>query len=156
KALPHLLAGRDVVAQALTGTGKTAAYGIPVVEHIDPRLPKVQAVVLSPTRELTVQVEEHLGQLARYKKVSFLAVYGGQPIERQLKALKRGVQVVVATPGRLIDHIRRGTVNLNDVRILVLDEADQMLQMGFQEDVEFIMSKLPEERLTALFSATMP
>jgi ATP-dependent RNA helicase DeaD len=112
--------------------------------------------VLSPTRELAIQVEEHLSQLAKYRNLRFLAVYGGQPIERQFRALSRGVHGIVATPGRLMDHIRRGSVKLDDVRVLVLDEADQMLQMGFQEDVEFILSKLPEERLTALFSATMP
>jgi ATP-dependent RNA helicase DeaD len=155
-AMPHLLSGRDVVAQALTGTGKTAAYGIPLVEHIDPNVRGIQAVVLSPTRELALQVEEHLSQLGRYRNLRFLAIYGGQPIERQLRALSRGVHGIVATPGRLLDHMRRGTVRLDNVRVLVLDEADQMLQMGFQEDVEHIISKLPAERMTALFSATMP
>ncbi len=155
-AMPSLLAGRDVVAQALTGTGKTAAYGIPLAEHIDPQFRPIQAVVLSPTRELAIQVEEHLSQLARYRNLRFLAIYGGQPIERQLRALSRGVHGIVATPGRLMDHMRRGTVKLDNVRVLILDEADQMLQMGFQEDVEYILSKLPKERLTALFSATMP
>jgi ATP-dependent RNA helicase DeaD len=156
RAMPPLLAGRDVVAQALTGTGKTAAYGVPIVEHIDPSLRFVQAVVLSPTRELAIQVEEHLSSLAKYRNLRFLAVYGGQPIDRQLRALSRGVHGIVATPGRLMDHMRRGTVKLDNVRVLILDEADQMLQMGFQEDVEFVLSKLPKERLTALFSATMP
>jgi ATP-dependent RNA helicase DeaD len=156
RAMPPLLAGRDVVAQALTGTGKTAAYGVPLVEHIDPSLRFIQAVVLSPTRELAIQVEEHLSLLAKYRSLRFLAVYGGQPIDRQLRALSRGVHGIVATPGRLMDHMRRGTVKLDNVRVLVLDEADQMLQMGFQEDVEFVLSKLPKERLTALFSATMP
>jgi len=156
RAMPPLLAGKDVVAQALTGTGKTAAYGIPLVEHIDPHFKSIQAVVLSPTRELAIQVEEHLSQLAKYRNLRFLAIYGGQPIDRQLRALSRGVHGIVATPGRLMDHMRRGTVKLDNVRVLVLDEADQMLQMGFQEDVEFILSKLSKERLTALFSATMP
>ena len=155
-ALPHLLAGKDVVAQALTGTGKTAAYGIPLVEHIDRDVRGIQAVVLSPTRELALQVEEHLSQLGRYRHLRFLAIYGGQPIERQLSALNRGVHGIVATPGRLLDHMRRGTVKFDNVRVLVLDEADQMLQMGFQEEVEHIISALPAERLTALFSATMP
>ncbi len=154
--LPPLLTGKDVVAQALTGTGKTAAYGIPLVEHLDPTLGFIQAVVLSPTRELALQVEEHLSQLGRYRHLRFLAIYGGQPIERQLRALSRGVHGIVATPGRLLDHMRRGTVRLDQVRILVLDEADLMLQMGFQDDVEQIISKLPPERLTALFSATIP
>ncbi len=156
RAMPPLLAGKDVVAQALTGTGKTAAYGIPLVEHIDPHFKQIQAVVLSPTRELAIQVEEHLSQLARYSNLRFLAIYGGQPIERQLRALSRGVHGIVATPGRLMDHMRRGTVKLDNVRVLVLDEADRMLDMGFQEDVEYVLSKLPKERLTALFSATMP
>ena len=156
KAMPPLLAGKDVVAQALTGTGKTAAYGIPMAEHIDPQVKPIQAVVLSPTRELAIQVEEHLNQLTKYRNLRFLAVYGGQPIERQLRALNRGVHGIVATPGRLMDHMRRGTIRLDQVRVLILDEADQMLQMGFQEDVEYVISKLPPERLTALFSATMP
>ena len=156
RAIPLLLEGRDVVAQALTGTGKTAAFGIPLVEMIDPRLNRTQAVVMAPTRELAVQVAEHLGQLGRRGGVRPLPIYGGQPIERQLRALSRGVHVIVATPGRLMDHMRRGTVDLSDVRVLVLDEADQMLQMGFQEDVEYVMGHLDPERVTALFSATMP
>ena len=154
--IPLLMQERDVVAQALTGTGKTAAYGIPMVERLDGRLNHPQAIVLAPTRELAVQVAEHLTQLSRYKPLRFLPIYGGQPIERQLRALSRGVHGIVATPGRLMDHMRRGTVDLSDVRYLVLDEADQMLQMGFQEDVEYIVGHLPSERLTALFSATMP
>ena len=156
EAIPHLLQGTDVVAQALTGTGKTAAFGIPLVERIDSRRNFPQAIVLAPTRELAVQVAEHLGQLGRHTGLRLLPIYGGQPIERQLRALARGVQAIVATPGRLMDHMRRGTVDLTGVTMLVLDEADQMLQMGFQEDVEYVMSHLPEGRLTALFSATMP
>ena len=156
KAIPLLLQGTDVVAQALTGTGKTAAFGIPLVERVDPRKNFPQAIVLAPTRELAVQVAEHLGQLGRYRALRLLAIYGGQPIERQLRALNRGVHAIVATPGRLMDHMRRRTVDLSGVSMLVLDEADRMLQMGFQEDVEYIMAHLPAERLTALFSATMP
>lgn len=156
QAIPPLLAGRDVVAQALTGTGKTAAFGIPLVELIDPRERQPQAVVLTPTRELAVQVAEHLTLLGKHSGVSVVAIYGGQPIERQLRALQRGVQIIVATPGRLMDHMRRGSAGLSGVRMLVLDEADQMLQMGFQEDVEYVMSHLAPERVTALFSATMP
>jgi ATP-dependent RNA helicase DeaD len=156
RAIPCLLGGRDVVAQALTGTGKTAAFGIPLVECIDTARNVPQAVVLAPTRELAVQVAEHLGHLGRHRGVRLLPIYGGQPIDRQLGALRRGVHAIVATPGRLMDHMRRGTIDLGSVRLLVLDEADQMLQMGFQEDVEYVISHLPEERVTALFSATMP
>ena len=156
RAIPVLLAGRDVVAQALTGTGKTAAFGIPLVEAVEPKRNAVQAVVLAPTRELAVQIAEHVNLLGRYRGLRFAAIYGGQPIERQLRALRQGVHIIVATPGRLMDHMRRRSVDLGSVRLLVLDEADQMLQMGFQEDVEYIISHLPEQRVTALFSATMP
>ncbi len=156
RAIPPLMAGKDVVAQALTGTGKTAAFGIPLTEHLDPRFNHPQAIVLAPTRELAVQVSEHLTMLSKYRGLRFLAIYGGQPIERQLHALRRGVHGIVATPGRLMDHMRRGTVDLSQIRMLVLDEADQMLNMGFQEDVEYITGHLPPEKLTALFSATMP
>src|SRR4051812_12510492 len=156
QAVPLLLDGRDVVAQALTGTGKTAAFGIPLVEKIDPSRNFIQGIVLAPTRELAVQVAEHLALLGRYRNLRCVAIYGGQPIDRQLRALGRGVHIVVATPGRLLDHMRRGSLNLSNVRMLVLDEADQMLQMGFQEDVEYVVSHLPPERTTALFSATMP
>ncbi len=156
RAIPTLTAGRDVVAQALTGTGKTAAFGIPLVERIDIRKPQPQAVVLAPTRELAVQVAEQLSGIGRHRGLLLVPIYGGQPIERQLRALSRGVHVVVATPGRLMDHMRRGTVDLSRVSMLVLDEADEMLDMGFLEDVEYIMSHLPSAHLTALFSATMP
>jgi ATP-dependent RNA helicase DeaD len=156
RAIPLLLEGRDVVAQALTGTGKTAAFGIPLVELIDARMHRPQAIVMTPTRELAMQVAEHLAQLGRRSGVQPVPIYGGQPIERQTRALSRGVHVIVATPGRLMDHMRRGTVDLTNVRVLVLDEADQMLQMGFQEDVEYVMGHLDPERVTALFSATMP
>lgn len=156
RAVPLLLQGRDVVAQALTGTGKTAAYGIPLVAGANAGLREPQAVVLAPTRELAVQVSEQLAQLGRHLRVNVLAIYGGQPFDRQVRALQRGVQIVVATPGRLMDHMRRGTLSLASVRMLVLDEADQMLQMGFQEDVEYVVSHLEAGRVTALFSATMP
>ena len=156
QAIPCLLKGRNLVAQALTGTGKTAAFGIPLVERIDVKRNVPQAVVLAPTRELAVQVAEQLGQLGRHRGVRLVPIYGGQPIDRQLRALRHGVHVIVATPGRLMDHMRRGTVDLTAVTMLVLDEADQMLAMGFQEDVEYIMGHFPEERVTALFSATMP
>jgi ATP-dependent RNA helicase DeaD len=156
RAIPPLLEGRNVVAQALTGTGKTAAFGIPLVERIDVKRNVPQAVVLAPTRELAVQVAEHLSRLGHHRGVRLVPIYGGQPIDRQLRALRHGVHVIVATPGRLMDHMRRRTVDLSDVTMLVLDEADQMLAMGFQEDVEYIMGHLPEERVTALFSATIP
>lgn len=156
RAIPPLLEGRNVVAQALTGTGKTAAFGIPLVEHVDVKSNVPQAVVLAPTRELAVQVAEQLSSIGRHRGMRLLPIYGGQPIDRQLRALRHGVHVVVATPGRLMDHMRRRTVDLGNVTMLVLDEADQMLAMGFQEDVEYIMGHLPEERVTALFSATIP
>jgi ATP-dependent RNA helicase DeaD len=155
-AIPHMMAGRDVVAQALTGTGKTAAFGIPLAERINVKRRVPQAVVLTPTRELAVQVSEHLSRLGRYRGLRLLPIYGGQPISRQLIALRRGVHVIVATPGRLMDHMRRGTVDLGSIAWLVLDEADQMLQMGFEEDVEYVLGHLPEDHVTALFSATMP
>jgi len=156
RAIPVLLEGRDLLAQALTGTGKTASFGIPMVERIDVRRTVPQAVVLAPTRELAVQVADQLQQLGHGRGVTLLPVYGGQPIERQLRVLRRGVHVVVATPGRLMDHMRRRTVDLSEVKWLLLDEADQMLDMGFQEDMEFILANLPSERTTALFSATLP
>jgi ATP-dependent RNA helicase DeaD len=156
RAIPLMLEGRDVVAQALTGTGKTAAFGIPLIESIDTSHTVPQAVILAPTRELAVQVAEHITRLGRYTGLRLLPIYGGQPMGRQLTALHRGVHAIVATPGRLMDHMRRGTVDLSNIRMLVLDEADQMLQMGFQEDVEFVLQHIPEEHATALFSATMP
>jgi ATP-dependent RNA helicase DeaD len=157
-----LLQGHDVIGQAQTGTGKTAAFAIPIIERLDPDLadergkPRVQALVLAPTRELAVQVAEATHRLGRNKSVSVLPIYGGQPIDRQLRALRTGVQVVVGTPGRVMDHMRRGTLDLSGVRFLVLDEADEMLDMGFIEDIEWILEEVPTERQTALFSATMP
>jgi ATP-dependent RNA helicase DeaD len=156
RAIPCLLEGRDIIAQALTGTGKTAAYGVPIAERVDPKRPVPQAVVLTPTRELAIQVTDHLSKIGRQGRLSVIPIYGGQPIGRQLATLRRGVQVIVATPGRLLDHLRRGSVDLGEVRLLVLDEADQMLEMGFIEDVEYVLDRLPAERVTALFSATMP
>jgi ATP-dependent RNA helicase DeaD len=156
QAIPVLMQGRDLLAQALTGTGKTAAFGIPLVERINVKRAVPQAIVLAPTRELAVQVAEQLTALGHHRGVTLLPIYGGQPIERQLRVLRRGVHAIVATPGRLVDHMRRGTVDLSKVRMLVLDEADQMLDMGFQEDMEFILAQLPSERTTALFSATLP
>jgi ATP-dependent RNA helicase DeaD len=151
-----LLEGSDVIAQAQTGTGKTAAFALPILEKLDPAVRSPQALVLTPTRELAVQVAEAFQSYSKYRRVSILPVYGGQPIDRQLRALERGVQVVVGTPGRVLDHIRRKTLKLADVRIVVLDEADEMLNMGFIEDIETILKETAEGRQTALFSATMP
>ncbi|MGD9890249.1 MAG: DEAD/DEAH box helicase [Dehalococcoidia bacterium] len=156
QAIPYLMAGRDLIAQAMTGTGKTAAFGIPLAERLDPAGDAIQGVVLAPTRELAVQVAEQIYRLARHRGLRVVPIYGGQPIERQLRALRAGVQIVVATPGRLMDHMRRGSVDLSRVRMIVIDEADEMLNMGFLEDIEYVLSKLPAERQTALFSATMP
>jgi ATP-dependent RNA helicase DeaD len=156
RAIPCLLEGRDVIAQALTGTGKTAAFGVPIVERIDPTRAHPQAIVLTPTRELAIQVTDQLCKIGQHRHIAVLPIYGGQPIGRQLATLRRGVHAIVATPGRLLDHMRRGSVDLSGVRTLILDEADQMLEMGFIEDVEYVLEHLPTERATALFSATMP
>lgn len=157
QSIPILLEGKDILGQAQTGTGKTAAFGIPLLENIDSHVHNVQAIVLCPTRELAIQVTEDLAHLSKYKKdVRMLSIYGGQSIERQIKALKSGVNVVVGTPGRVQDHINRGTLKLNNIKIVVLDEADEMLNMGFREAIEEILTEVPEERQTVLFSATMP
>ena len=156
RTIPLLLAGRDVIGQAQTGTGKTAAFGIPLVELIDPERPVVQALVLAPTRELASQISEEVIRLGSYRGVRIATVYGGAPMARQLLELKRGAQVVVGTPGRILDHLARGTMRLSDVRYLILDEADRMLDMGFMPDVEKILRRTPRSRQTALFSATMP
>lgn len=155
-AIPSLLAGRDAVGQAQTGTGKTAAFGLPILEKIVPGR-SVQALVLCPTRELAIQVSEELSKLAAHKRGVFvLPIYGGQPIERQIRALTKGAQVVVGTPGRVIDHLQRGTLLLGETRIAVLDEADEMLDMGFREDIEVILEQSPADCQKVLFSATMP
>ena len=151
-----LIEGRDVIAQAQTGTGKTAAFAIPIVECVDPDDRHVQALVMAPTRELAVQVAEATHRLGRSKGLSVLPVYGGQPIQRQLHVLARGVQVVIGTPGRLLDHLRRGTLDLAHVKYVMLDEADEMLDMGIIEDIESILDTVPETRQMALFSATIP
>jgi len=157
KVIPVLLTGKDVVGQAQTGTGKTAAFALPMLEKIDPKSKKVQALVLTPTRELAIQVAEAFHSYAKYiGNVRVLPVYGGQSISQQIRHLRSGVQVIVGTPGRVMDHIRRETIDLSNLKIVALDEADEMLRMGFQEDVEWILSHTPEERQTALFSATMP
>ncbi len=156
-AIPIIQAGRDVTAQAQTGTGKTAAFGIPLIETIDASLRAPQAIVLCPTRELCIQIAEEFSQLlAHFPRIAVLPVYGGQPIERQLRALHSGVQIVIGTPGRVMDHLERRTLMLDNVKIVVLDEADQMLDMGFRDDIELILKKVPQERQTLLFSATLP
>lgn len=157
KAIPVVLEGKDIVGQAQTGTGKTAAYGIPMLQSIDPKLKCVQAVVLCPTRELAIQVADEIRKLAKYmSSIKVLPVYGGQEIVRQIKSLKTGVQIVVGTPGRVMDHMRRKTVKFDKVKMVILDEADEMLDMGFREDMETILTHMPEERQTVMFSATMP
>ena len=156
RAIPVLLAGRDVIGRAATGTGKTAAFALPLVQRIDTARQQVQALVMAPTRELAVQVAEATHKYGARRGVRVLAVYGGQDISRQLRELRRGVQVVVGTPGRLLDHIRRGSLDLSSTGYVVLDEADEMLDMGFIEDIEAILEALPAERQTALFSATFP
>ncbi len=157
QTIPPIIEGRDVIGQAQTGTGKTIAFAIPIIEAIKPKQRQPQAIVLCPTRELAIQVSEEIGRVARYRRdLSLLPVYGGQPIERQLRALNNGVHIIIGTPGRTIDHLNRGTLRLADVRMVVLDEADEMLNMGFMEDVETILKTIPAERQTLLFSATMP
>ncbi len=155
-AIPHILEGKDVTGQAQTGTGKTAAFGIPILEMVDPSERELQAVILCPTRELAIQVAEELKKLSTYlKRVNVLPIYGGQPIERQIKALRKGVQIIIGTPGRVMDHMRRGTLDMGHVKVLVLDEADEMLDMGFREDIEFVLDYIPDQRQILLFSATM-
>nr|WP_260459038.1 DEAD/DEAH box helicase [Actinotalea ferrariae] len=156
-AIPALLSGRDITGVAQTGTGKTAAFGLPLLAAVDPELRQVQAVVLTPTRELAMQVAEALETFAQHLPgVDVVAVYGGSPFLPQQRALARGAQIVVGTPGRVIDHLERRTLRLDEVRFLVLDEADEMLRMGFAEDVDSIFGRAPEKRQVALFSATMP
>ena len=157
QAIPTEKAGRDVIGQAQTGTGKTAAFGLPLLEKIDPAVKKLQAVILCPTRELAIQVSDELHRYAKYLHgVRILPVYGGQDIVKQIRGLKDGTQVMVGTPGRVMDHMRRGTVKFDHVHTAVLDEADEMLDMGFIDDMNTILSALPEERQTVMFSATMP
>ncbi len=156
QTIPSLLLGEDIIGQAQTGTGKTAAFGIPLLQKVDPELRKLQCVILCPTRELAIQAAEELRRIAKYLQgVKILPVYGGQEIGKQINGL-RGVQVIVGTPGRVMDHMRRHTLKLKDVKMVVLDEADEMLNMGFREDMELILGQIPGEHQTALFSATMP
>ena len=157
QAIPAVCEGIDVVGQAQTGTGKTAAYTIPMLMKIDPQIKKPQAIVLCPTRELAVQVAEEIRKLAKYMSdIKVLPVYGGQEIVRHIKSLKTGVQIIVGTPGRVMDHMRRKTVKFDNINMVILDEADEMLDMGFREDMETILTETPEDRQTVMFSATMP
>ena len=156
-AIPILLEGKDVVGQAQTGTGKTAAFGIPLLQKINLKEKHLQAVVLCPTRELAIQVAEEIRKLGNFMHgVKILPVYGGQEIAKQIRSLKSGVQIIIGTPGRVMDHMRRKTVKFDNVSMVILDEADEMLNMGFREDIETILSQVPDERQTVLFSATMP
>ncbi len=155
-AINPLLEGRDVIGQAKTGTGKTAAFGIPMIERIDPREDSVQALILVPTRELAQQVASDLKDFGKYLSLKVLAVYGGVPIYSQMEALQNTVHIVVGTPGRMIDHLTRGTLLIDKVKFAVLDEADRMLDMGFRDEMDFILGRTPEGRQTAMFSATMP
>jgi len=156
QCIPKVLEGHDVIGQAQTGTGKTAAFGIPLVELANGQSKSVQSLVLTPTRELAIQVAGELRKIAKYKRIRTLPIYGGQSIGSQIRALQQGVQVVIGTPGRILDHLRRGTLKLDRVKTVVLDEADEMLDMGFIEDIESILKATPDERQTLLFSATMP
>ena len=156
ETIPLALAGKDVIGQAQTGTGKTAAFGLPMLEKIDPDRHELQGLVIAPTRELAIQTQEELYRLGRDKKVRVQAVYGGADIGRQIRGLKDRPHIVVGTPGRMLDHINRHTLKLGTVQTLVLDEADEMLNMGFLEDIEKIISQVPDQRQTLLFSATMP
>lgn len=157
EAIPVLLAGKDVVGQSQTGSGKTAAFGIPAVEKVDPNRREVQVLILCPTRELAVQVSEEIHKLAFFKRgIQALPIYGGQSYERQFYGLKQGAQIVIGTPGRVMDHMRRGTLRLDTVKMAILDEADVMLNMGFRDDIELILQAVPADRQTIFFSATMP
>ncbi|WP_202077411.1 DEAD/DEAH box helicase [Caldalkalibacillus salinus] len=156
QTVPATLEGKDLIGQAQTGTGKTAAFGIPLIDRIIGGARAIQGVVLTPTRELAVQVAEEINRIAQHTEVHALPIYGGQDIQRQIKALKKKPQIIVATPGRFMDHMRRKTIRLNDLKMVVLDEADEMLNMGFIDDIKEILAEMPTERQTLLFSATMP
>lgn len=156
RAIPLGLEGKDIIGQAQTGTGKTTAFGIPLIEKLDVSSNHVQGIIIAPTRELAIQVSEELYKIGTDKRAKVLAVYGGSDIQRQIRSLKRGPHIIVGTPGRILDHIRRRTLHLGKVHTLVLDEADEMLNMGFIEDIEAILETVPEDRQTLLFSATMP
>ena len=157
RAIPVMMEGRDLIGQAQTGTGKTAAFGIPMLQKIDPKNKKLQGIVLCPTRELAIQVADEVRALAKYMHgIKVLPIYGGQEIVKQIRSLKSGAQLIIGTPGRVMDHMRRKTIKMDQVHTVILDEADEMLNMGFREDIETILEGIPEERQTVLFSATMP
>ncbi|NLY41146.1 MAG: DEAD/DEAH box helicase, partial [Desulfovibrionales bacterium] len=157
KTIPAVLAGKnDIVAQAQTGTGKTAAFGLPLLELLEENTRPVQALILTPTRELAIQVAEEINSLRGGRQIAITPIYGGQSMETQLRSLKRGVSVVVGTPGRVLDHLRRGSLDVSQIRFMILDEADEMLNMGFLDDVREIMDQTAAEKRTMLFSATMP
>ncbi len=155
QAIIPLLEGRDVIGQAQTGTGKTAAFGIPMIERISPEVSRIQGLILEPTRELAEQVAEHMRQFSKYVTLKVLPVYGGQSLDRQIRALAKGVHIVVGTPGRIIDLLKRGDLDFTFVKSVVLDEADRMLDMGFIDDIEYILSTVPKNRQMGLFSATI-
>lgn len=157
QSIPAVMSGRDVIGQAQTGTGKTASFGIPLLHKINAEIKKTQAIILCPTRELAIQVSNEMHNLSKYLHgIKILPIYGGQDISRQIRSLKGGVQIIVGTPGRVMDHLRRKTIRCDYVDTIILDEADEMLNMGFREDIETVLSYLPEEHQTVLFSATMP
>jgi len=156
KAIPIALEGRDLIGQAQTGTGKTAAFSIPLIQNIDTKEENIVALIMTPTRELAIQVAEEIAKLSRFKGLRTLPIYGGQDIVKQIRALRQKPQIIIGTPGRLLDHINRKTIRLDKVQTVILDEADEMLDMGFLDDINTILSKCPEERQTMLFSATMP
>jgi ATP-dependent RNA helicase DeaD len=155
QSIMPLLEGKDVIGQARTGTGKTAAFAIPMVESIDLNDKQVQGLVLAPTRELAIQIAKHISRISKYMRVQVYPIYGGQKISRQIKQLRKGVHIVVGTPGRILDHLRRGTLKLKSIKMVVLDEADRMLDMGFIHDINKILSKVPKRKQTSLFSATI-
>ena len=156
KSIPELLKGRDIIAQAQTGTGKTLAFVLPMIEKIDVNKPTIQGLIITPTRELAIQITDEVKKLTESKGITILAAYGGQDVEQQVRKLKNGIHLVIATPGRLLDHMRRKTINLGKLQTLVLDEADEMLRMGFLNDIESIVLDTPKTRQTMLFSATIP
>jgi ATP-dependent RNA helicase DeaD len=156
KTIPLAMEGRDLIGQAQTGTGKTAAFGVPLVNKIEISEERIVALIMCPTRELAIQVAEEIGKLGKFKGIRSLPIYGGQDIVKQIRALKKKPQIIIGTPGRLQDHINRKTIKLDDVKTVILDEADEMLDMGFMEDIQNILSLVPKERHTMLFSATMP
>ena len=153
KAIPAMLSEKDIIGQAQTGTGKTAAFAIPMLQLIDPSIKRIQGVVLCPTRELAIQVADEFRKLAKFiHGIKVLPIYGGQQISKQIRSLKGGVQIIIGTPGRVMDHMRRRTVKLDNVKVMVLDEADEMLNMGFREDIETILKDMPKEANSLIFS----